>query len=336
MEAETAPPAKSPAARVEIRAVSFNFETKVERLIPIGEVHEAWAAGEFCWLDIETSADPRAAREALVTLGVNEIAIGEALGPDVDGRHDLYEDCLHIAFTSATYEDQKLVPSHVDMIIGEHFMVALRRGRVEFIEQVRRHYRRDFIKFARSPSFMLYEYWDQLIESAKKTYRRLEARAEEVQRQIFGDVDDTIFNNVAAVTQDLLSLRKIVLACREVLHELTTRRSPFVMESALPSLERLAGAMDRLVADVTVQRDALAESLNLYMGMVSHRTNKIVSRLTVISMVFLPLTFLVGVYGMNFKWIPETELEYGYFILLAVMAVVGVSLLVFMKWRKWW
>jgi magnesium transporter len=72
------------------------------------------------------------------------------------------------------------------------------------------------------------------------------------------------------------------------------------------------------------------------MGITSHRTNKVVSRLTVVSMVFLPLTFIAGVYGMNFENMPELKWAPAYYITWAVMLTVGAGLLLFMKWRKWW
>jgi magnesium transporter len=277
-------------------------------------------------------ADPSGAAKTLRGLGVNEQAVLQALGPDSDGRHDLYDDCLHIAVTAATFQDGHLIPSHVDILVAERFLVTLRRGRVEFIEQVRRHYRQDFVKFAKSPSFLIYEYWDHLIDGYRRSLRQVEAHVERVQRQIFGEVDDAIFAEVSAVTLDLLTFRKLLLAAREVLHELTSRQSPYVAETAIPSLERLAGALERLSSDLSVEREILSETLNLYMGIVSHRTNRVVSRLTVVSMVFLPLTFIVGVYGQNFKNMPELEWEYGYFLVLGVtFGLAGLLYLLFKR-----
>jgi magnesium transporter len=325
-------------------AVEFDFETKQERTIEAAEVPASCAAGRFCWIDIDQMADPSGAATTLRGLGVNEQAVLQALGPDSDGRHDLYDDCLHIAVTAATFEGGHLIKSHVDILIAERFLVTLRRGRVEFIEQVRRHYRQDFLKFAKSPSFLIYEYWDHLIHGYRGALRSVEAHVERVQSRIFGVVDDTIFAEVSGVTQDLLTFRKLMLAAREVLHELTSRRTAFVSETAVPSLERLAGTLERLSSDLAVEREILAETLNLYMGIVSHRTNRVVSRLTVVSMIFLPLTFLCGVYGMNFDQadghknplMPELTWEHGYTMFWVLALTIAAGLLFFMKRKRWW
>lgn len=323
-------------------AVAFNFSTKEERAIAASEAPALCRDGLFCWIDVDAKADPAGARKALEDLGVNRHAIEEALGPDSDGRHDLYDDCLHVAVTSITFPSDTLVRSHVDILIGESYMVTLRRGPVEFIEQVRKHYRQDFRKFAKTGSFLIYEYWDALVESYKKAMRAFEGHAERVQGKIFETQDDAIFTEVSNVTRDLLSFRKTMLAAREVLNELSSRRSPFVSESTQPFLERMVGTLERLSADLSVERDILAETLNLYMGITSHRTNKVVNRLTVISMVFLPLTFLCGVYGMNFDpetgplSMPELGWKYGYLAFWLVAAAMTVSLLGLMKLKKWW
>lgn len=321
-----------------IMAIEFDFQTKVERPIEPGQAPASCAADKFVWIDLDAQADTETAAGILRSLGVNEHAILEAIGPDVDGRFDLYEDCLHIAVTSAEYRDMAFAHSHVDIVISERFLVTLRRGRVEFIEEVKRRYRKDFQQFAKSPSFLIYEYFDALIAGYRRSLRAFEAGVERLQEQIFGVVTDQIFNDVAEATRGLLFFRKIMNAVREVLYELSTRRTNFVAESTQPFLDRMVGTLERLGSDLTVAREILAESLNLYLGIVSHRTNKIVNRLTVLSMVFLPLTFLCGVYGMNFgeERMPELGWKYGYAAFWVVSVGLTIGLVTFMRRKKWW
>src|SRR3954464_13431701 len=95
--------------------VAFNFGTKEDQASTVEQVAASCRDGLFCWIDVDCQANPEAARAALQELGVNRHAVEEALGPDSDGRHDLYDDCLHIAVTAARFKEEgKLVPSHVD------------------------------------------------------------------------------------------------------------------------------------------------------------------------------------------------------------------------------
>jgi magnesium transporter len=317
-------------------AVEFDFVNKRERSIEPTAAKASCDAGLFCWIDVDAAEDVELAEAILKEMGVNDHAVREAIGPDVDGRYDLYDDCLHFSVTSGALDNRKLRTSHVDVVMGERFMMTLHRGRVEAIDQARRHYRQDFHRYAKTPSFLVYEFWDALVESYKRTIRGLAGSVETFQDQIFGDVSDKIFTDVSEVTRDLLSFRKIMMAAREVLHELASRRSPYVSEATQPFLEKMVDTLERLGADLTVERDILSETLNLYMSITSHRTNKIVSRLTVISVVFLPLTFLCGVYGMNFEVLPELGWRYSYLGFWLVVIGIAAGLLTYMKRRKWW
>jgi magnesium transporter len=100
-------------------------------------------------------------------------------------------------------------------------------------------------------------------------------------------------------------------------------------------LANMVGTLQRLGDDLTTEREILAELLALYLGIVSHRTNRLVNRLTVISVIFLPLTFLCGVYGMNFDNMPELHWSYGMVYFWAMAIVISAGLVAFMKWRRW-
>jgi magnesium transporter len=97
----------------------------------------------------------------------------------------------------------------------------------------------------------------------------------------------------------------------------------------------MVGTLERLGNDLCTEREILAEALNLYLSMVSHRTNRIVNRLTMLSAIFLPLTFLCGVYGMNFRVLPELEWEYGYLYFWGLATVITGGLLVSLKLKRW-
>jgi magnesium transporter len=158
-------------------------------------------------------------------------------------------------------------------------------------------------------------------------HKKFEERVDEVQRSLIGNVDERVFGEASELTVDLLHLRKVVLPARAVLTDLSTRKSPFVGESTQPFLANMVGTIERVLQDVLVDRDILNGSINNYMSLVAHKTNKVMSRLTVVSIIFLPLTFLCGVYGMNFEIIPELKWEHGYLMFWSIVGVT-VALLV--------
>jgi magnesium transporter len=199
------------------------------------------------------------------------------------------------------------------------------------MREVRRHYRSDFVRFATTPSFLLYELWDRLIDNYLSVHKAFEDRVEQVQRGLTGDVDEVIFQEASELSSDLLQLRKTLLPARAVLTELSTRKSAFVSEATQPFLGNMVGTIERVLQDVLVDRDILSDSLNNYMSMVAHRTNKVMGKLTVVSVIFMPLTFLCGVYGMNFEVLPELKLQWGYYGFWILTGVIVLGLIGFMR-----
>src|SRR4051794_18899119 len=125
-------------------AVEFDFASRQERPIPAEEAAGACASGKFCWIDADSSADPEGSLGVLRALDVNNHAIEAALGHELDGRHDVHDDCVHFAVTAASF-GEGLETSHVDAVLGRSYLVTLRGGQVRFLDEVRRTYRPDFL-----------------------------------------------------------------------------------------------------------------------------------------------------------------------------------------------
>ncbi len=316
--------------------VALDFHAKVEKSVSWQDLATNGPEIDlFYWIDLDRQDEP-VARDIMSCFKVNPDAMVEALGPDRDGRHDVYDDCLHASLTEARLdEDGRLGTSHVDILLGGNYMILWHRTPARCVDQMRRTYREDFKRFAKTPGFLLYELGDHLIESYRRICAHFASEVERVQLNLFGTVDDNIFRHVSTLTTDLLSLKKMIQAARELLHQLSSRRSPFISESTQSFLERMAGTLERMSSDLTSEREVLSETLNLYMGMVSHRTNRIINRLTVISMIFLPLTFVCGVYGMNFDVMPELRWPHSYMVFWGICLLFASVSIYSMRRKRW-
>jgi magnesium transporter len=139
--------------------------------------------------------------------------------------------------------------------------------------------------------------------------------------------DGEVFDKVGALQIDLLTFRRIVVPARGVLRDLSTRRSLFLSDLTQSNLNNLGSVLDHVLQELVIDREILSESLALHESVVTHRTNEVMKKLTIVSVVFLPLTFLCGVYGMNFEHLPELSWRYGYayFWLTTIAVVLGVA-----------
>jgi magnesium transporter len=317
-----------------VSIVELDFKTKAHGKICVAELGAAMDAGRFVWIDVDVAQ----AGEARALLGRLQLCVPEiledALTREPATQVARYDDYVHLVLSGCRLVGHKFDLERVDAILGERFLLTLHKGQPVFLETVRKSYLADFRRFAQSPSFLVYELWDHLIENYLSVHKRFEERVEEVQARLTGQVDDAVFAEASELGADLLHLRKVVLPARAVLADLSTRKSSFVSEATQPYLANMVGTIERVLQDVLVDRDILSGSLNNYMSLVAHKTNRTMSRLTVVSIIFLPLTFLCGVYGMNFEVLPEKEWKYGYLVFWITVVVIVVGLLWLMKRKK--
>lgn len=332
-EPDPASSAVPPAGPVAT-AVAFDFANRrIEHLDPSG-VPAALEAGLYVWIDVNLDREAEA-RELVASLGLcGPEVIDDACSREPATQVSRFEDRVQLVLTGCRLSGRSFELERVDVLVSERSLVTLRRGEPAFMAAVRRAYRQDFLRFAQSPSFLLYELWDHLIDNYLAVHKEFEERVEQVQRSLIGDVDERTFADASELGSDLLHLRKVVLPARAVLTELSTRKSPFVSEATQPYLANMVGTVERILQDVLVDRDILSDSLNSYMSIVAHRTNKVMGKLTVVSVIFLPLTFLCGVYGMNFDVIPELKWEWGYYVFWIAVGTIVLGLFAFMRRAK--
>lgn len=313
------------------RAVQLDFTSKEHGPIDIAAIGDAIAAGRYVWIDIEADStdELRSALDAFDRLepDVVEHIIGQELATQIAR----YESCLHLSACGCRFTDGDFSLRRFDAVLGEGFLLTARVGPSSVLDKIRREYAADFVRHANTPSFLVFELWDHLADHYVDVQKRLEAQVEKLQRELFMDTDDDVFERVSDIGADLLRFRSVLMPARAILSELSTRRSIFVSEATQPYLANLVGTIEHVLQDVLVDRDSLTQALSLYLSMVGHRTNRAMNKLTVISVIFLPLTFLCGVYGMNFQVLPELHWRYGYALFWVLVVVIVLLMVLVMR-----
>lgn len=328
----TPPHDDTPDPRCVTAAIAFDFEHRSEERLSFTDALRATDTGRFVWIDVLAS-DIDEAKSALTKLELFDLEVIEsALSGEPSTLCGRYERYLHIVISGCKPLGSGFELERVDLLISERVFVTVHRTPVEFLAEVWKDYKTDFVRFARSPSFLVYEVWARLVESYLNVQKIMEERVEAVQTELRSEpVDPGVFMRFSELGADLLHFRKIVRPARTVLSDLTQRRSAFLSEVTQGFLSNLMGTVEHVLQDLLVDRDVLSESLHLYMSMVGHRTNEVTKKLTVVSVIFLPLSFLAGVYGMNFQHLPELAWHYGYALFWTAVVLISGTLIAFLK-----
>lgn len=317
-----------------MQIVAFDFTSRREWTVSPDEWQPRPDHGVFHWI-IAGPDEIAMIDDAMNRLGVSSELSAQLRYSGQGTQLELFEEAVHFVLNEIRITDQGMKEVSLSFLLGESFLVTTVPEASSVMESIMRIYREDFRRFARSSGFLLYEFGSQFLESYRRVFQHYTNEAERIQLRLFSKVTDDIFSEVSGLTGDILAFRRSVLAARDIFNDLATRKSAFVPETTQPALEVLSDRMGRLCDDIAGIRSVLNETLNLYMGMVSHRTNRIINRLTVFSMIFLPLSFLAGVYGMNFVAFPELHWRYAYPAFWIFVAFFVAAFVIFVKKKRW-
>jgi magnesium/cobalt transport protein CorA len=312
--------------------IAFDFERKVDRVMSLGKARKALAAGHFVWIDI-LAREREEARRVLSSLELlDEEVVEAALRKEPSTQHARYERYLHLVVSECHALGSGFELRRVDVILGERIFLTIHTAPIDFLATLRKEYKNDFVRFAKSPSFMLYEIWAHLLDGYLSVQKVMEDRVERLQDELRSEhVSEGVFGRISDLGSDLLHFRKVVLPARAVLTDLASRRSVFLSETTQSFLANMAGTIEHVLQDLLVDRDILSDALNLHMSLLGHRTNQVMKKLTAVSAIFLPLSFLAGVYGTNFDQVPELHWTYGYLYFWGAIVLLAAGLLVVLR-----
>lgn len=323
-----------------IFAVEFDFANKVERRFELADdeklepVLESVRAGKFCWVDFDAEHVEQSL-PFLERLGLDPLILADIKQDRPVPYFVDIEDALFFTLLDGEWNDGSLRHRPVAVFFATTFLVTVHREASSVIASMKRSYSRNFRRIALSPGFLLFELADHLCEEYTEIVCQIAEDTEEIEDGLFNQADETKFARVSDLIRGIVEFYKVVVFAREVIHDLANARSPYIPETTQPFLEKKATLLDRLSADITAEREVLSEAVNLYLGIVTHGTNRFLARLTALGTLFLPLSFLAGVYGMNFDYLPELKWKYGYPTFWAVVLTFTISVLTLMKKKGW-
>ena len=229
------------------------------------------------------------------------------------------------------------VTKELDGYLGENFVVTFHDQRFRSIKTVKEQIRASHFVCKRGPAYLLHQILDQIVDlympivdDFDTEINRLEERVFELKKS-----DTAILEEVMDLRRSVSRLRRISARQLEVLYRISHGEFPQIPEHILPYFRDVHDHLQRISDLSESYRDLVSSLFDIHFSVVANKTNDVMKTLAVLSSIILPLSLIAGIYGMNFENMPELHTPHGYFITLAVMAVVAVILLIYF-WRRGW
>ncbi len=308
-----------------------------------GALAEAKAAKRRIWIDIE-SADRVAIANALSgAMDLHPLSIDVILTHDHRTSVDEFPGFAHIIM-EIVHVDHVLLFEKVDVLLGADWILTVQDRPGDCFDRTRARLRDDAAFRSRSTPFLLHALAESVTGSYQNVLGRFGTRLEQLELRLIARPTAGLIHRIHAAKRDLRGLRRAVVPLRESIETLfyATRRwsgagqaevacGPDLYLALREMHDGLGGILDVLDA----YRDATQNLTDLYITSASNRVNEILRVLTIISTIFIPLSFVAGVYGMNFQHMPELSWRYGYPFALGIMVLIAAGLLVYFGRKGW-
>ncbi|MDO8354844.1 MAG: magnesium/cobalt transporter CorA [Nitrospirota bacterium] len=268
---------------------------------------------------------------------LHSLLLEDIANTDQRPKLDDYETCLFLVMKMLSVTDrQDIIVEQVSLVLGRNFVLSFQENGTDVFKPVRDRLRGGKGRLRQSGAdYLLYALVDAIVDQYFAVLEALGEKIEALQDLVVSDPKPETLQQIHALKRQLLFLRRAVWPLREAMNGLSRSECPLLQEPTKVFFRDVYDHVVQIVDTIETLREMVSACLDIYLSSISYRLNAVMKVLTIITTIFMPLTFIVGVYGMNFEHMPELQWKWGYPAVLGVMAVVGVGMLVAFRKKRW-
>lgn len=323
----------------ELEVFQYDRDHLTEQVVPTIEhaLRLRADAGVF-WLNITGLHDTQLIGSVGQSFDLHPLILEDILNTSQRPKKEEFQSGLFLVIKILTYDEatSRISTEQCSLFLGDRYLLTFQERSIGAFEGVRERIRtaRGRIRDA-GPDYLAYALMDAVVDNYFFVLERIEDRIETLEEEVLNDPSSETLATLNTVRRELLYLRRSVSPLREVIGGLQRGEGPLVQANTLPYLKDLYDHIIQIVEAVDSYREMLSGFLDIHMNAQSNRMNEVMKTLTLFASIFIPLTFLAGVYGMNFDVLPEIHFAYSYPIFWLVALGMGVGMVLYFRRKNW-
>jgi len=327
------------AEKTKITIVDYNEEQFQEK--EVKTVKECCPYKEkptITWINIDGVHEEKIIEELGKIYNFHPLILEDIVDTDQRPKIKDFGDYIFIILKMHYYdkENNEIKIEQVSLIFGKNYVISFQEREGDVFDSIRERIRNNIgrIRKARA-DYLIYALMDAIIDNYFTILEKLGEETEDLEAKVIKDPVPANLQIIYKLKSELIFLRKSVWPLREVISILEKGESVLIDKSTNIYLRDIYGHTIQVMDTVETLRDVISGTLDVYLSSVSNKMNEIMKVLTIIATIFIPLTFIAGVYGMNFQYMPELKWVWAYPLILSVMLIIGIVMVIFFKRRKW-
>jgi magnesium transporter len=269
---------------------------------------------------------------------LHPLLLEDVMNAEQRPKMEVYDASVFVVLKTLFYNENErsTVTEQISIVLGIDYVVSFQERETNIFNPLLEHLENGKGRIRKmGADYLLYSLIDVIIDNYFLLLEKHGERLDNLEARLVASPGTETLHTIQKLKKEMILLRKSVWPLREVINGMMRGDSPLILSSTYVYLRDIYDHTVQAIDTIETYRDMLSGMLDIYLSSVSNRLNEVMKVLTVISTIFIPLTFIAGLYGMNFRFMPELEWRWGYPTVVALMAVVSLVMLYYFKRRKW-
>jgi len=325
--------------KVFLRLVDFNAKNLEEKTIDkIDTVLEHQKKPSVTWLNIDGLHESKIIEEIGDAFDFDKLVLAEVM--DIHSRPKVHDfgDCILISIKmlQENEENHLISVENLSIVLTDSVVLSFQEKRGDVFEPVRERIRNQKKRIrTEGTDYLVFALLDIVVDNYIYLIGVLGEKIETLEETLLEEPRKSVIDEIYTYKREMNFLRKNITPAKEMILALSKMESEFIEENSHIHFKELLSNINQAVDTSETYREILSDQLNIYHTTISSKLNDVMKFLTIFSVIFIPLTFIAGIYGTNFEVVPELKYQYSYFIMWGVMLIVAAGMLLYFKKRKW-
>lgn len=329
---------ESNVKKSDVTVFSYSESVVTEKTVTIKEIKEHQKEGEHLWIDLNGVSDVAAVKELGELFGLHPLVLEDIVNTGQRPKIEYYDGYIFVVAKMLHYDDtlRHINAEQVSFVLKNDCLITFQEehyGDVFNAVRDRLRNKRGLVR-GRGVDYLLYALLDSIVDQYFIITEKLGGRVEDTEEEVTVNHSSEMIQSIHLIKSELIQFRRVLYPMMELLRDLLKDETDIIHRSNHKYFQDIYDHAKEIVDIVETSREVTTHVLSIYMSQVSNKMNETMKLLTVIATIFIPLTFVVGVYGMNFEFMPELHWKYGYAAVWALMFLITAGIFAVFRKRK--
>jgi len=322
-----------------INLIKYNQDTfTTQALDDFSSIDYSPSETSLYWINVDGLHDIKLIEEVGNKFNIHPLTLEDILNTTQRPKIDFDDKYVYIVLKMLYYNEElrEIQSEQVSLIIFKKYIFSFQEFEGDVFDDLRKRLQQNKSNIrSKGTDYIAYSLLDSIIDCYFDILENIGNTVDEVEDKLLSNPNKAIMSEIYNLKREMILLRNSVWPLREILGSLIKSDTPIVEEKTLMYLRDIYDHTIQVMDIVETYRDILSGMLDTYLSSISNKTNDVMKVLTIFSTIFIPLTFLAGIYGMNFDFMPELRLKYGYMIFWVITLITIIFMINYFKRKKW-